>query len=95
MLRRILFGGVTILMLLGVPSLGRAQVSVNIGINLPAPPQLVPVPATPVMYAPAVGANYFFYGVNTTYSPTTAGTSVAGTTVRGLSSRPSSFRGQS
>src|SRR5260370_22491115 len=49
-------------MLLGVPSLGRAQVSVSIGINLPAPPQLVPVPATPVMYAPAVGANYFFYG---------------------------------
>lgn len=62
MLRRILFGGITILMLFGVPSLGHAQVTVNIGINLPAPPQLVPVPATPVMYAPSVGANYFFYG---------------------------------
>jgi len=61
MLRRILFGGITILMLFGLPSLGYAQVSVNIGINLPAPPLLVPVPATPVMYAPSVGANYFFY----------------------------------
>ena len=66
MLRRILFGGITILMLFGLmlfglPSLGHAQVSVNIGINLPAPPLLVPVPATPVMYAPSVGANYFFY----------------------------------
>jgi hypothetical protein len=37
-------------------------VSVNIGIALPAPPQLVAVPATPVFYAPAVSANYFFYG---------------------------------
>jgi len=53
---------ITILMLFGVPSLGHAQVRVNIGINLSAPPQLVPVPATPVMYAPSVGANYFFYG---------------------------------
>ena len=61
MLRRILFGGITILMLFGLPSLGHAQVSVNIGINLPAPPLLMPVPATPVMYAPSVGANYFFY----------------------------------
>jgi hypothetical protein len=95
MVRRMLIGGITSLMLIGLPSLGHAQVSVSIGINLPAPPQLVPLPATPVMYAPAVGANYFFYAVNTTYSPTTAGTSAAGTTVRGLSSRPSSFRGQS
>src|SRR6266704_1077736 len=72
MLRRIFLGGITILMLFGVmlfgvmlfgvPSLGHAQVSVNIGINLSAPPPLVPVPATPVMYAPSVGANYFFYG---------------------------------
>jgi len=62
MLRRTLIGGISILMLVAVPSLGRAQVSVNIGINLPAPPPLVPVPAIPVMYAPSVGANYFFYG---------------------------------
>lgn len=62
MLRRIVIGSFTILMLIGSTSLGHAQVSVNIGINLPAPPELVPVPATPVMYAPSVGANYFFYG---------------------------------
>jgi len=50
-------------MLIGSARLADAQVSVNIGINLPGPPRLVAVPATPVvMYAPSVGANYFFYG---------------------------------
>jgi len=98
--RRILFGGITILMLFGLmlfglPSLGHAQVSVNIGINLPAPPLLVPVPATPVMYAPARAPTTFSTRANTTCLPTAAGTSVAGTAVRGFSSRPSSFRGQS
>jgi len=39
-----------------------AQVHVNLGINLPAPPQLVFVPSSPVRYAPRVNANYFFYG---------------------------------
>ena len=39
-----------------------AQVSVNIGINLPAPPPLVIVPSSPVQYAPSLDANYFFYG---------------------------------
>jgi len=38
-----------------------AGVSIDIGINLPGPPQLAPVPGTPVMYAPAVDSNYFFY----------------------------------
>lgn len=38
-----------------------AQVSVSIGINVPAYPQLVRVPGYPVYYAPAVGANFFFY----------------------------------
>jgi len=38
-----------------------AQPSVTIGINLPAPPSMVIVPDTPVMYAPGVAANYFFY----------------------------------
>ena len=38
-----------------------ARVSVNIGINLGAPPQLAPVPGTVVMYAPAVPENYFYY----------------------------------
>ena len=63
MFRRTLIGGVAILMLIGSARLADAQVSVNIGINLPGPPRLVAVPATPVvMYAPSVGANYFFYG---------------------------------
>jgi len=39
----------------------QAQVSVNIGVNLPAPPQLVPIPQSPIAYAPNVDANYFFY----------------------------------
>lgn len=39
---------------------GRAQVSV--GIYLPAPPSLVIIPGTPIAYAPAAPANYFFYG---------------------------------
>src|SRR2546428_3429589 len=43
-------------------SLAHAQVSVNIGINLPGPPSLVIIPRTPVAYAPAVPANLFFYG---------------------------------
>ncbi|HYB42374.1 MAG TPA: hypothetical protein VEL75_11425 [Candidatus Methylomirabilis sp.] len=48
--------------LLGWAGPAGAGVNVNIGINLTGPPQLAAVPATPVMYAPAVGANYFFYG---------------------------------
>jgi hypothetical protein len=45
-----------------------AQVSVaiglpgaNIGINVPAYPQMVLVPGYPVYYAPQVNSNYFFY----------------------------------
>jgi len=34
---------------------------VNIGINLPAYPELVPVPGYPVYYAPRLNSNYFFY----------------------------------
>ena len=45
-----------------VPAPGRGGVSVNVGIELPAPPALAAVPGTPVMYAPAVPANYFVYG---------------------------------
>jgi hypothetical protein len=40
---------------------GRAAAGMNIGLTLVAPPQLVVVPGTPVAYAPAVPANYFFY----------------------------------
>lgn len=36
--------------------------SVRLGFELSAPPVLVPIPASPVRYAPSVGANYFFYG---------------------------------
>jgi hypothetical protein len=39
-----------------------AAVNVSIGINLPGPPQLAPIPETPIQYAPSVDANYFFYG---------------------------------
>jgi hypothetical protein len=42
-------------------SVGIGHPSVNIGINLPVYPQLVPVPSYPVYYAPRVGGNYFFY----------------------------------
>jgi hypothetical protein len=38
-----------------------AVVSVQIGINLPSYPQLVPVPGYPVYYAPQLNSNYFFY----------------------------------
>src|SRR5262245_36001927 len=37
------------------------SMSVSIGINVPAYPQLVVVPGYPVYYAPALPANYFFY----------------------------------
>ena len=61
MLRRMILGGLVALALAGAAASAYAEVSVNIGINLPAPPQLVVVPGTPVFYAPAVYANYFFY----------------------------------
>jgi len=41
----------------------RAQVHVDIGIRLPAPPHLVVVPEVrTVQYVPSVSANLFFYG---------------------------------
>jgi len=63
MLRRtIIFGSLVVLALAGSPAQSQAAVSVNIGINLPAPPSLVVVPGTEVQYAPTVSGNYFFYG---------------------------------
>lgn len=62
MLRRMILAGLVVVALLGSASVGQAQVSVSIGINLPAPPSFVIIPGTPVAYAPAVPANYFFYG---------------------------------
>jgi hypothetical protein len=38
-----------------------AQVHVNIGINLPGPPQWAVIPQLPVYYAPAAAANVFRY----------------------------------
>ena len=38
-----------------------AAVSVSIGINVPAYPQMAVVPGYPVYYAPSLGANFFFY----------------------------------
>ena len=62
MLKRIVIAGVVGLALLGAVSARPAAAGVSIGINLVAPPSLVIVPGTPVAYAPAVPANYFYYG---------------------------------
>jgi hypothetical protein len=40
----------------------RAQVRIDIGINLPGPPTLIAVPGLPVYYAPHAPANVFLYG---------------------------------
>ena len=34
---------------------------INIGINVPAYPELAPMPGYPVYYAPRANSNYFFY----------------------------------
>ena len=62
MLRRMIGRGLLAVALVGAAGSAHAGVRVNIGIDIPAPPLLVAVPASPVMYAPAVPANYFFYG---------------------------------
>ena len=51
---------------LALPATARSQVSVNVNIGQPPPvvvaqPVLVPVQASPVMYAPSYGADLFFY----------------------------------
>jgi hypothetical protein len=48
-------------MVLGSIASAAAQVTISIGIDLPAYPQLVPVSGYPVYFAPRVDANYFFY----------------------------------
>jgi hypothetical protein len=45
-----------------LPLIAESAVDVHIGINLPVPPRLVPVPSSPVLYAPSVRANFFQYG---------------------------------
>ena len=53
---------VALLLALILPGSAYAQVHVDIGIHFPAPPQLVVVPAVPVVqYVPAAPANVFFY----------------------------------
>ena len=59
---RQIFAGLLLAAAVGGASAAQAEVRVNIGINVPAPPQLVRVPAAPaVAYAPSVDANYFFF----------------------------------
>ena len=41
---------------------GSSGADVSIGINFSAPPALVAVPSSPVVYAPSVPVNYFSYG---------------------------------
>jgi len=69
-MRRIRYGLIVLAMLLCSATSAAAEVSigigiwtpnVSIGINLPAYPELVPVPGYPVYYAPRLQANYFFY----------------------------------
>ena len=62
MLRRMILSAlVLVAALAGAAGAAQADVRVNLGINLGAPPVLVPVPDSGVMYAPSVSANYFFY----------------------------------
>ncbi len=62
MYRQLIIAACAGALVLGATGPSVAQVNVNIGINLPAPPPLVAIPSTPVQYAPGIDANYFFYG---------------------------------
>ena len=62
MLRKMILPGFVVAALVGWVAVAQAQVSVDIGIHLGSPPQLVAVPSSPVLYAPAVAGNFFFYG---------------------------------
>lgn len=61
MLRKLMLAGVVMAAVIGSTARAQAQVSVDIGIHLGSPPPLVAVPASPVMYAPSVNGNFFFY----------------------------------
>jgi hypothetical protein len=50
----------TLLLAAAVPRVASARV--RLGFSLVVPPVLVPIPASPVAYAPSVDANYFSYG---------------------------------
>ena len=62
MLGRFVVAGLMLAALAAAVVPAHATVNVNVGMSLGAPPQLVVVPGTPVAYAPAVPANYFYYG---------------------------------
>jgi len=61
MRRKMILGWFVVATFVGGVSLAQAQVTVDIGIHLGSPPQLVAVPSSPVMYAPSVAGNFFFY----------------------------------
>lgn len=58
---RIVIATLVAVALVGSVGAGRAGAGVSIDFNLISQPQLVAVPGTPVAYAPAVPANYFFF----------------------------------
>ncbi len=59
-MKRFMLG--TLLVLAGaVPVHAQVRVGIDIGIQLPGPPALVPIPGIPVYYAPRAPANVFFY----------------------------------
>jgi hypothetical protein len=62
LLKPMIMSGFVLATVIGAADPSQAQVSVNIGINLPAPPPLVAIPQSPIAYAPNVDGNYFFYG---------------------------------
>ncbi len=62
MLKKMLIGGViAVAAVIGSAGPGHAQLSVDLGFHFGSPPQFEQVPASPVQYAPAVGANLFSY----------------------------------
>jgi len=61
MLRRMMLAMFVMAVVLGPAGLARAQVGVNIGLQLGSAPPLAAVPENPVMYAPTVNGNFFFY----------------------------------
>ncbi len=56
-----LFAAVLVSFLLLGAGPADAQVSIQIGINVPVFPHLVRVPGYPVYYSPGMSSNYFFY----------------------------------
>jgi hypothetical protein len=59
MIRRLIGGLLVVLVAGGSPT--PLHAGVDIGIHVSSPPVLVPVPSSPVLYAPSLRANYFAY----------------------------------